>query len=109
MTSWILNSVDPDLLQGAHVEASFRLLKNAPVVNGERAEERNLRFMADAMELAVIDLLGEEGEVNTLRQVSADAFQLLRALPRPESPLEAAKECLRPACLGGLGGRGVVA
>src|SRR3989304_5921520 len=88
MTSWILNSLDPDLLQGAHVEASFRLLKNAPVADGEREEERNLCFMADAMELAVIDLLGEEVEVNTLRQVSADAFQLLRVLPRPESPME---------------------
>jgi len=107
MTSWILNSLDPDLLQGAHVEASFRLLKNAPVADGEREEERNLCFMADAMELAVIDLLGEEVEVNTLRQVSADAFQLLRVLPRPESPIESAKVCLRLACLGVLGERGV--
>src|SRR3989338_1937139 len=73
MTSWILNSLDPDLLQGAHVEASFRLLKNAPVADGEREEERNLCFMSNAMELAVIDLLGEEVEVNTLRQVSSDA------------------------------------
>ena len=107
MTSWILNSLNSELLQGAHVEASRRLLKNALGVNGEREEERNLRFMADAMELAVIDLLGEEVEVNTLRQVSADAFQLLRVLPRPESPLEAAKVCLRLACLGVLGERGV--
>ena len=91
----------------AQEEASRRLLKNALGVNGERAEERNLRFMADAMELAVIDLLGEEGEVNTLRQVSADAFQLLRVLPRPESPIESAKVSLRLACLGVLGERGV--
>ena len=83
MTSWILNSLNSELLQRAQVEASRRLLKNALGVNGEREEERNLRFMADALELAVIDLLGEEGEVNTLRQVSADAFQLLRVLPRP--------------------------
>ena len=107
MTSWILNSLNSELLQGAHVEASRRLLKNALGVNGEREEERNLRFMADAMELAVIDLLGEEVEVNTLRQVSADAFQLLRVLPRPEFPIEAAKVCLRLACLGVLGERGV--
>lgn len=107
MTSWIVNSLNPELLQWAHVEASRRLLNGALGLSVESDGEKNLRFVGETLELAVVDLLGEEGEVNTLRYVSAEAFQLLRVLPRPESSLEAAKTCLRLACLGVLGERGV--
>src|SRR5512136_110200 len=98
MTSWIVNSLNPDLLNQALIEASRRLLNNALGLVGTSDEDNNLCFVGEILELAVIDLLDNEEEVNTLRQVSADAFQLLRVLPRPESPLEAAKACLRFAC-----------
>ncbi len=107
MTSWIMDSINPDLLQRARIEASRRLLDNALGLVRERDEENNLLFVAEALELAVIDLLDNERELDSLRQVSAEAFQLLRVLPRPESPLEAAKACLRLACLGVIGERGV--
>jgi RAD3-like DEAD/DEAH box helicase/helicase-like protein len=107
MTSWIVDSLNPGLLNRAQIEASRRLLNSALGLTGTSDEDNNLRFVGDTLELAVIDLLDNEGEVNTLRKVSAEAFQLLRVLPRPESPLEAAKACLRLACLGVLGERGV--
>ena len=107
MTSWIVDNLNPDLLNQAQVEASRRLLNNALGLAGTSDEDNNLRFVGETLELAVIDLLGNEDEVNTLRKVSAEAFQLLRVLPRPESSLEAAKACLRLACLGVLGERGV--
>ena len=107
MTSWIVDNLNPDLLNQAQVEASRRLLNSALGLTGTSDEDNNLRFVSDTLELAVIDLLDNEGEVNTLRKVSAEAFQLLRVLPRPESSLEAAKACLRLACLGVLGERGV--
>ena len=91
MTSWILDSVNQDLVKQAHTEASRRLLKNALGLVKERQEDANLFFIAHTLELAVIDLLDNEDEVNSLRKVSASAFQLFRVLPRPESPLEAAK------------------
>lgn len=107
MTSWIVDSLNPDLLNQAQIEASRRLLSSALGLAGTSDEDNNLRFVGETLELAVIDLLDNEGEVNTLREVSAEAFQLLRVLPRPESPLEAAKACLRLACLGVIGERGV--
>lgn len=107
MTSWIVDSLNPDLLNRAQIEASRRLLNSALGLTGTSDEDNNLRFVGDTLELAVIDLLDNEGEINALRKVSAEAFQLLRVLPRPESSLEAAKDCLRLACLGVLGERGV--
>jgi superfamily II DNA/RNA helicase len=83
------------------------LLDTALGLVREREEDSNLLFVAEALELAVIDLVDNESELDSLRQVSAEAFQLLRVLPRPESPLESAKTCLRLACLGVIGERGV--
>jgi len=107
MTSWIVDSLNQDLLQRARTEASRRLLDSALGLVREREEDNNLLFVAEALELAVIDLLDTEREIDSLRQVSAEAFQLLRVLSRPESSLEAAKTCLRLACLGVIGERGV--
>lgn len=107
MTSWIVDTLNKDLLDQARTEASRRLLNNALGLIGTSAEDNNLRFVEETLELAVVDLLDNENDVNSLREISAEAFQLLRVLPQPESPLEAAKTCLRLACLGVLGERGV--
>ncbi|MDD2851576.1 MAG: DEAD/DEAH box helicase [Desulfuromonadaceae bacterium] len=107
MTSWIMDSLNPDLLNQARTEASRRLLNNALGLVGTNDENNNLRFVGETLELAVVDLLDNIDDINSLREISAEAFQLLRVLPRPESPLEEAKACLRLACLGVLGERGV--
>lgn len=107
MTSWILDSLNPELLQRARTEVSRRLIDSALGLVREWEDDNNLLFVAEALELAVIDLLDNEMEIDSLRQVSAEAFQLLRVLPRPENPLESAKACLRLACLGVIGERGV--
>ena len=106
MTSWIVDALDTDLLEQAHTEASRRLLNHALGLTTAVEDDTNLCFIADALELAVMDLLDDEEQIDALRDVSAEAFQLLRVLPRPESPIEAAKVCLRLACLGVLGERG---
>ncbi|MDR3569244.1 MAG: DEAD/DEAH box helicase [Syntrophobacteraceae bacterium] len=107
MTSWILDSLNPDLLQWARTEASRRLLDTALGLVGKREDDSNLLFAAESLELAVIDLLDNDKEVDSLREISAEAFQLLRVLPPPKAPLEAAKSYLRLACLGVIGERGV--
>jgi len=107
MTSWIMDSLNPDLLQRAQVEASRRLLGAALGLARVQEEDKYLFFAAETLELAVIDLLDNEREVDSLRQVSAEAFHLCRVLPRPETPLEAAKHCLRITCLGIIGERGI--
>lgn len=106
MTSWIVDALDTDLLEQAHTEASRRLLNHALGLTTAVEDDTNLWFIADALELAVMDLLDDEEQIDALRDVSAEAFQLLRVLPRPKSPIEAAKVCLRLACLGVLGERG---
>jgi len=106
MTSWIVDALDTDLLEQAHTEASRRLLNHALGLTTAVEDDTNLCFIANALELAVMDLLNDEEQIDTLREVSADAFQLLRVLSRPKSPMEAAKVCLRLTCLGVLGERG---
>lgn len=106
MTSWIVDALDTDLLEHAHTEASRRLLNHTLGLTTAVEDDTNLRFIAEALELAVMDLLDDEEQIDTLHETSAEAFQLLRVLPRPESPIEVAKVCLHLACLGVLGERG---
>jgi len=105
MTSWIVNALDPVMLESARTEASRRLLNAAlgKIITFE--ENSDLRFVAEAMELAVVDLLNDDEQLENMRRLSAEAFQLLRVVPRPEVPLESAEHCLRLSCLGVLGER----
>jgi len=106
MSSWIETALNVDSLQDSMTEASRRLLNKA-IGEAEWTENHNLRFMANSLELAVIDLLQDETKLNEMRATSTRAFQLLRVIPRPAEPFEAAKICLRTACLGILGERSV--
>lgn len=105
MTSWIEDALDTEKLQQSQIEASRRLLRRA-LISADEVEDDTLRFMADSMELAVIDLLEAENQLDVMRMTSSHAFQLLRTIPRSEDPIEAAKLCLRLACVGILGDRG---
>lgn len=107
MTSWIVSALDPTLLENARTEASRRLLNAALGKTTTFSENGDLRFVADALELAVVDLLTDEEQLETMRRHSAEAFQLLRVVPRPEVPIDSAEQCLRLACLGVLGERGM--
>lgn len=107
MTSWIVNALDPGMLENARTEASRRLLNAALGKITDFEENRDLCFVAEAMELAVVDLLNSDEQLDAMRSHSSEAFQLLRVMPRPESPLNSAEQCLRLACLGVLGERGM--
>lgn len=106
MTSWIIDALDSDQLERANTEAARRLLSSAVGPPTHREDDSDLLFVAQALELAVVDLLDNDDELDSLRKVSANAFQLLRVLPRPDDPMEAAKLRLRLACFGVLGDRG---
>ena len=71
-----------------------------------------IRRTAAFLEIAVLDLISgkfeEDGEnQQELRLVAADAFRLLRALPRPNNELEAGIFLLRAGALAVLGDKGV--
>ncbi|HUJ08526.1 MAG TPA: DEAD/DEAH box helicase [Verrucomicrobiae bacterium] len=104
--SWVTESLPGELLDQAHTEASRRLLGVALHIETEPADNGKLSFAANSLELAAIDFLEDEGRLVEMRQVCAEAFQLLRVLPRPDNPIEAAKLCLRIGCLAVLGERG---
>ena len=64
------------------------------------------------LEIAVLDLVSDELEEDgenqrELRLIAADAFRLLRALPRPDDGLEAGIFLLRAGALAVLGDKGV--
>ncbi|WP_240906047.1 DEAD/DEAH box helicase [Thiorhodococcus mannitoliphagus] len=66
---------------------------------------------AEALELVILDLLlaadkDDEEAQRDLRLCAADAFRLLRALPRPTDPVEAAAFLLRAGALAVLGDKG---
>ena len=71
-----------------------------------------MRKTAVFLEIAALDLVSDEFEEDgenqrELRLVAADAFRLLRALPRPDDGLEAGIFLLRAGALAVLGDKGV--
>lgn len=105
MTSWIEDALNKSDLQDSLTEASRRLL-NSAISGSEWTEDNNLRFMANSLELAVIDLIQDDTKITEMRVTSAKAFQLLRVMSLPQEPFEVAKTYLHTACLGILGERG---
>lgn len=107
MSSWVWESIDPENFQNARTEASRRLLERALTSDITAADNRDLVFMASAAELAVFDVMDDEGKSDSLKHYAADAFYLFRVLPPPVNTFERAKWLIRVACLGVLGDRGV--
>ena len=75
------------------------------------ADEKLIRRAADVLEIAVLDLVLEdaahdEEKQRELQRAAADAFCLLRALPRPAEPFDAGKFLLRAGSLAVLGDKG---
>jgi replicative superfamily II helicase len=104
--SWILEAIGTERLERSSTEAARRLVKQALNLPQDIVDDSDLRFTAEAVELAVIDLLDDEEHLDDLRVLSERAFQLLRVLPVPPSPMDAGGWLLRVACLGVLGDRG---
>lgn len=70
-----------------------------------------IRRAAEALEMAVLDLILEgiadnENREKELRTSAADAFRLLRVLPRPDDPIGTAMLLLRAGALAVLGDKG---
>lgn len=107
-SSWILDAIGADRLERDQTKASRILLKTALNLTGDTdtATDSDLKFTAEALELAVFDLLEDKKQINTLRKLSQKAFQLLRVLPIPHGVMDAAQWLLKVACIGVLADRG---
>lgn len=109
MSQWLLSGLNETrarALGQAKRAQIFNELVKAPT----ELDEELIRSSAEALELAVLDLLlegGMEEEIqNELRIAAADAFRLLRTLRRPPEALEAGLYMLRTGALAILGDKG---
>ena len=104
--SWIINSIGADKVHIATVEAGRRRVHGIlGVRDANKYPDNSLRFIADALELRVFDLIDSETS-DGLQAAAAEAFQVARAMPLPELPVEAAQALVKLGCLGILGERG---
>jgi len=104
--SWIHQSLGSERIRQATEEAGRRRLQGAlGLHNACKVSDEQMRFVANALELRVFDLLDEE-DTRQLAIVAVEAFQIARAIPLPELPIQAAEWLVRISCLGVLGDRG---
>jgi len=102
---WILDSIGADKMREARDEAARRRLALTLGVDvNTSVSDDKLRFVANALELRVFGLLDSD-DTEPLRAAAAQAFQVVRALPLPDKPLQTASELVRIGCLGVLGDR----
>lgn len=103
--SWVLEALGQSY-EEACTEAQRRRLFGVLSYGGERQlTDERLRFIAEALEIRVFDLLQEE-DSNKLVKAALDAFQISRVLPLPDDPSVRAEKLVRLGCLGVLGDRG---
>ena len=110
MNHWLLDTLDETrqqaLKQAERAQISIELLDLSPEVDGKL-----IRRAAEALEMVVLDLVLEditdnEEKQKELRLIAADAFRLLRVLPRPTDPLDTGMFLLRAGTLAVLGDKG---
>lgn len=110
MSHWLLEKLSDTrrqaLKQASHAQI-YRELLDAPF--DEDAEL--IRRCAEALEMVVLDLVLEdvgddEEKQNELKLSAADAFRLLRVLPRPDDAMDAGMFLLRAGALAVLGDKG---
>ncbi len=95
------------LKQACSIQVSRELLKFS-----FNADYELMQRVAVFLEIAVLDLVSnelEEDDENNrrLKQAAADAFRLLRALPKPDDSMEVGVFMLRAGALAVLGDKGV--
>ena len=110
MTHWLLEELN-DTREQAIEQADRALIFRELLNESSELDVELLSRSAEALEMVVLDLVFEDitddkEKQKELKGTAADAFRLLRALPRPTDPLDAGKFLLRAGTLAVLGDRG---
>lgn len=104
--SWITNALGSERLETASTDASRRRLYSAlGIPDGAKIPDDDLRFVSNALELLVFDLLEDQTKVDELREAASQAFRISRTIPWPQDPLETGAWLVRLACLAIIGDR----
>ena len=110
MNHWLLDQL-LDTRQQALKQAEQAQIYHELLDQPSNIDEAFIRRTAEALEMFVLDIVLEgstdnEEKQNELKLAAADAFRLLRTLPRPTDPLDAGMFMLRAGTLAVLGDRG---
>lgn len=110
MSHWLLDTMAEKrtraLREADRVQFYREMTPQEPAFDAEAIAE-----VVAALELAVLDmeldrLSDDEARRALLRTTAADAFRLLRVLPLPDAPMDAAMQLLRASVLAVIGDRG---
>jgi hypothetical protein len=103
--SWLRTAIGADRLLETSAEASRRRLSAALNSTSQEADDRELQFVTNALELVLFDALDDEQRALELRAVAAETFQIARTLAWPQQPIAAAQWLVRLGCLAVIGDR----
>ena len=110
MNHWLLDAI-ADKRRIALREADRVLFYREMTSKAPAFDSQSIRSVATALELAVLDMeldrfANEDASRKVLCSTAEDAFRLMRILPLPEEPMEAATQILRASALAVIGDRG---
>jgi hypothetical protein len=103
--NWIRDAIPSASAEHAAADATRVRLGAALEIPVEPVDERSLRFVEQAYELALFDVLDDIEADESLGASAEQAFQLLRVLPVPDDSAAAARWLVRLGCLGLLADR----
>lgn len=103
--TWLRTAVGEERLRLTSIEASRRRLTNALGTLPGDVDDRELKFVVNALELQLFDALEDEERVVELRAVAAETFQIARTLALPDEPVAATEWLVRLGCIAVLGDR----
>ena len=110
MSHWLLDAIADKrslaLREADRLQFYREMSPEAPTFDTQAMQD-----VVAALELAVLDMeldrfADEEASLKEMRQAAEDAFRLLRVLPLPEAPMDAATQLLRASALAVIGDRG---
>lgn len=110
MNHWLLDAMADKrslvMREADRVQFYREMSPEAPAFDAQTMQD-----MAAALELAVLDMeldrfADDAASLGMMRQAAEDAFRLLRVLPLPEAPMDAATQLLRASALAVIGDRG---
>lgn len=110
MNHWLLDAMadkrSQALREAERVQFYREMSPETPAFDAQAMQD-----VAAALELAVLDMeldrfVDDAATLKVLRQAAEDAFRLLRVLPLPEVPMDAATQLLRASALAVIGDRG---
>lgn len=105
MATWVHDAMPAEAIANAVTEATERRLQTALSLPQSQLDERRLRFVAEAHQLAIYELLDDPSQDDELRTSAESAFESMRVLDVPEDPALARRWLIRLGCLAILGDR----